>query len=73
MNKLEAKPFDQNAEIESKEIDCLHQPCSRPAPRGKIESVCTYSEFILIRFRCSASCFSLETGIAGHERLLLVK
>ena len=39
MKTLEAKPFDQNAEI-----DCLHRPCSRPAPRGKIESVRTHSE-----------------------------
>ena len=27
----------------------------------------------LIRFRCSNSCFLLETGIAGHKRLLLAK
>ena len=27
----------------------------------------------LIRFRCSNSCFLLETGIAGHERLSLAK
>ena len=27
----------------------------------------------LIRFRCSNSCFLLETGIAVHERLLLAK
>ena len=27
----------------------------------------------LIRFHCSNSCFLLETGIAGHERLLLAK
>ena len=32
--------------IESKKIDCLHRPCSRPAPRGKIESVRTHSEVI---------------------------
>ena len=29
-----------------REIDCLHRPCSRPAPRGKIESVRTHSEVI---------------------------
>ena len=27
----------------------------------------------LIRFRCSNSCFLLETDIAGHERLFLAK
>ena len=61
--------------IESEKIDCLHRPCSRPAPRGKIESVRTHSEVIeqLIRFRCSNSCFLLETGIAGHEKLFLAK
>ena len=32
--------------IESEKIDCLYQPCSRPAPRGKIESVRTHSEVI---------------------------
>ena len=31
---------------ESKKIDCLHRPCSRPAPRGKMESVCTHSEVV---------------------------
>ena len=32
--------------IESEKIDCLCRPCSRPAPRGKIESVRTHSEVI---------------------------
>ena len=32
--------------IESEKIDCLHRPCLRPAPRGKIESVRTHSEVI---------------------------
>ena len=32
--------------IESEKIDCLHRLCSRPAPRGKIESVRTHSEVI---------------------------
>ena len=32
--------------IESEKIDCLHWPCSRPAPRGKIKSVRTHSEVI---------------------------
>ena len=30
--------------IERQKIDCLHRPCSRPAPRGKIKSVRTHSE-----------------------------
>ena len=32
--------------IESEKIDCLYRPCSRLAPRGKIESVRTHSEVI---------------------------
>ena len=60
--------------IESEKIDCLYPPCSRPAPRGKIESVRTQkSSNSLIRFRCSNSCFLLESDIAGHERLFLTK
>ena len=31
---------------ESEKIDSLYRPCSRPAPRGKIESVRTHSEVI---------------------------
>ena len=34
------------SKIESEKIDCLYRPCSRPAPRGKIESVRTHSELI---------------------------
>ena len=64
------------SKIESEKIDCLHRPCSRPAPRGKIE-IGTHAlrshRRSLIRFRCSNSCFLLETGIAGHERLSLAK
>ena len=33
-------------QIESEKIDCLRRPCSRPALRGKIESVRTHSEVI---------------------------
>ena len=32
--------------IESEKIDCLHRPCPRPAPGGKIKSVRTHSEII---------------------------
>ena len=42
MKTLEAKPFDQNAENWKRE----NRPCSRPAPRGNIESVRTHSEVI---------------------------
>ena len=34
------------SKIESEKIDCLHRPCSRPAPQGKIKSVRTHSEVI---------------------------
>ena len=73
---LEAhRPLDQNAEIESEKIDCLHRPCLRPPPRGKIESVRTHSEVIEQFDSVSLlnSCFLLETDIANHERLLLAK
>ena len=46
MKTLEAKPFDQMLKIESEKIDCLHRPCSKPVPRGKIESVRTHSKVI---------------------------
>ena len=36
MKTLEAsKPFDQNAEIESEKIDCLHRPCPRTAQKNE--------------------------------------
>ena len=75
MKTLEAKPFDQNAENWNREIDCLHRPCSRPAPRAKSNRYARTQKSVnsLIRFHCSNSCFLLETGIAGHERLLLAK
>ena len=61
--------------IESEKIDCLHRPCSRPAPRAKSNRYARTqkSSNSLIRFRCSNSCFLLETCIAGQERLLLAK
>ena len=47
MKMLEAKPFNQKMpKIESEKIDCFNRPCSRPAHRGKIESVRTHSEVI---------------------------
>ena len=46
MKTLEASRSTIMPKIESEKIDCLHQPCSRPAPRGTIESVRTHSEVI---------------------------
>ena len=51
--------------IESEKIDCLHRP-NRYARTQK-------SSNSLILFRCSNSCFLLETNIAGHQRLFLAK
>ena len=60
--------------IEREKINCLHRPCLWPAHRGNTEYTRTQkSSDSLIRFRCSNSCFLLETGIAGHQRLLLAK
>ena len=47
MKTLEAKPFDQMPENAGKRENRLfYRPCSRSAPRGKIESVRTHSEVI---------------------------
>ena len=61
--------------IESEKTDCLHRPCSRPAPRGKIKSVRTHSEVSeqFDSFSLLKLLFLVRTGIAGHERLLLAK
>ena len=61
--------------IESEKIDCLHRPCSRPASRGKIESVRTHSEVIeqFNSFSLLKLLFLLKAGIAVHERLFLAK
>ena len=61
--------------IESEKIDCLHWPRSRPAPEAKSNLYARTQKSLnrLIRFRCSNYCFFLETGTAGHERLLLAK
>ena len=73
MKTLEAKPFDQNAE--SEKIDCLRRPCSWPVPRCKSNRYARTqkSSNSLILFRCSNSCFLLETDNAGHQRLFLAK
>ena len=76
MKTLEVSRSTKMSKIESEKIDCLHRPCSRPAPRGQ-NRIGTHAlrnhRRSLIRFRCSNSCFLLETGIAGHERLSLAK
>ena len=62
--------------IESEKIDCLHWPCSRPAPRGKIESVRTHSKVIEQFDSCSLLklLFLVRNWqIAGHERLFFAK
>ena len=61
--------------IESEKIDCLYRPCSRPAPRGKTESVRTHSEVIeqFDSFSLLKLLFLIETGITRHERLFLAK
>ena len=76
MKTLEAKPFDQNAENWKREnrlftstvleAGALRAKSNRYARTQK-------SSNSLIRFHCSNSCFLLETGVAGHERLLLAK
>ena len=62
----------QKIESEKNDCTCLHRPCSRPTPQGRI-GIRTHSESSnsLIRFRCSNSRLLLETGIAGHPRLFL--
>ena len=76
MKTLDAKPFDQNAENWKREnrlftstvleAGALGAKSNRYARTQK-------SSNSLIRFHCSNSRFFLETGIAGHERLLLAK
>ena len=65
--------------IESEKIDCLYRPCSRPAPRGKIESVRTHSEvieqfdsFSLLKLLFLVRKYK-KSDIAGPERLFLAK
>ena len=70
--------------IESEKIDCLHRRCSRPAPRGKIESVCTHSEvikqfdsfsllkllFLVINWHCwSRKAFTRQMTPQSREKL----
>ena len=80
MKTLEAKPFDQNAENwkrENRLFTSTVLAAGASGGGGGGESnwyVRTQkSSNSLIRFRCSNSCFLLETDIAGHERLFLAK
>ena len=79
MKTLEAKPFDQSAENWKRENRLFTSTVLEAGASG-LNRIGTYiyartqkSSNSLIRFRCSNSCFLLETGIAGHERLLLAK
>ena len=47
MKTPEAKPFDQKCrKLKARKSTVYNRPCSRPAPRGKIESIRRHSEVI---------------------------
>ena len=75
MKTLEAKPFDQNAENWKRENLLFTSTVLKAGTSAKSNRYARTqkSSNSLIRFRCSNSCFLLETGIAGHERLFLVE
>ena len=76
MKTLEAKPFDQNAENWKRANRLFTSTVLEAGASGK-NRIGTHasqkSSNSLIRFRCSNSCFLLETDIAGHQRLFLAK
>ena len=76
MKTLEAKPFDQNAENWKREnrlfTSTVIEAGASGAKSNRYARTQKWSNS-LIRFHCSNSCFLLETGIAGHEGLLLAK
>ena len=76
MKTLEAKPFDQNVENWKRENQLFTLTVLEAGASGQ-NRIGTHAlrshRRSLIRFRCSNSCFLLETGIAGHERLSLAK
>ena len=76
MKTLEAKPFDQNVENWKRENRLFTSTVLEAGASGQ-NRIGTHAlrshRRSLIRFRCSNSCFLLETGIAGHERLSLAK
>ena len=76
MKTLEAKPFDQNAENWKRENRLFTSTVLEAGASGAKSNryACTQkSSNSFIRFRLSNSCFLLETGIAGHEKLFLAK
>ena len=75
MKTLEAKPFDQNAENWKRENRLFTSTVLEAGSGAKSNRYARTqkSSNSLIRFRCSNSCFLLETGIAGHEKLFLAK
>ena len=76
MKTLEAKPFDQNAENWKRE-NRLFTSTALEAGASAQNQIGTHAlrshRTVWFVFHCSNSCFLLETGIAGHERLLLAK
>ena len=73
MKTLETKPFDQNAENWKRENWLFTSTVLEASASGQNRIGTHKSSNSLIRFRCSNSCFLLETGIAGHERIFLAK
>ena len=76
MKTLEAKPFDQNAENWKRENRLFISTVLEAGASGQKSNRYARTQKLsnsLIRFRCSNSCFLLETDIAGHERLFLAK
>ena len=73
---VEAKPLDQNAENWKRENRLFTSTVLEAGASGAKSNRYARtqkSSNSLIRFRCSNSCFLLETGIAVHERLFLAK
>ena len=73
MKALEAKLFDQNAENWKRENRLFTSTVLEAGASGQNQIGTHALRNSLIRFRCSNSCFLLETGVAGHDRLLLAK
>ena len=76
MKTLEVKPFDQNVENRKRENRLFTSTVLEAGASGAKSNRYARtqkSSNSLIRFRCSNSCFLLETGIAGHERFFLAK
>ena len=71
MKTLEAKPFDQNAESEKSTVYIDRARSRRLGAKSNRYARNQTSSNSLTHFHCSNSCFLLETGIAGHGRLLL--